>query len=81
MINMSQAKLLFDSGSLRDPKITRVNNNWIILFSKKTADGWIESVYRNQRKEEEKQFKDLRSAVNTTKEIGFNDVIITNLQN
>lgn len=51
MINMAEAKLLFKSGSLKDPRIIiePISKGWIILFAKKEGKTWVNDNYRSQR--------------------------------
>lgn len=82
MLEMKEAKILFDSGGLKDARIMNepISKGWIILFAKKEGKSWINDNYTSRRSESHKAFKDLRSAVNTVKKIGFNEVQIYDLQ-
>jgi len=82
MIELKEAKIIFNAGGLKEPKIINeiLSNGWIILFEKKVNGKWVTDGYASRRSEDNKIFKDLRSAVNTIKNIGFNTVQIIDLQ-
>lgn len=85
MLEMKEAKLLFESGGLRKAKIVDdpMSEGWIILFEKKDANNgnkWSDIAYTTRRLGCAKDFKDLKAAVNVVKKIGFNSVEVCNLQ-
>lgn len=81
MIELRDAKLLFDAGSLMSAYIQKdaLLDGYVVLFDQVKGKKSVRVVYRNKRSDDVKVFKRLDSAVNAVKTIGFDSVTITGL--
>lgn len=82
MLEMKWAKVLFESGALSAAYIQHdsLSGGYIVLFDRYLEGSEVRTVYRSQRLNEPKVFKNVESALNLVKSIGFNSVTVCKLQ-
>ena len=76
---MKQAKMLFNEGVFNDVYIVTDDmiGGFAVVFEKKNGE---EVALRTQRDDSPKVFKEVDSAINAVRSIGFNSVRINNIQ-
>lgn len=81
MIELKEAKMLFDAGVLVTAFIKKdeLFGGYVILFDQMKGKEAFRVVYRNQRTKDAKVFKHLDSAVNAVKMIGFRNATLCDL--
>jgi hypothetical protein len=82
MLELKEARMLFDAGALKDARVMPepISGGWILLLAKKDGKKWINDNFTSRRSESYKSFKDINTAINTCKKIGFNDVSVLSIQ-
>lgn len=82
MLELKWAKVLFRSGALKAAYIQHdsVSGGYVVLFDRMLDDNKVRTVFRSQRVEGPKVFKNIESALNLVKSVGFDSVTVCKLQ-
>ena len=82
MLELKWAKLLFESGALSAAYIQNdsLSGGYVVLFDRLLEGNKVRTVFRSQRLNEPKVCKNVESALDLVKSIGFDSVTVCKIQ-